>query len=177
MSEPIPTCISIGGKLPRKLVPQFCESIQADGVALEWGDACFRPKSAEELMDACRDVEGIDVLWLCDDQANWGRLPSLEDLLTKVGKLPFDLRSDGKLGFNLDVISSRPGQRPVQITTNAQGDSVIVAELLAPIVKTLAKAASARQKQACQTGARRALKRLQAVLPPAITPLPPFEIG
>ncbi|MCI0361659.1 MAG: hypothetical protein L0211_24510 [Planctomycetaceae bacterium] len=54
---------------------------------------------------------------------------------------------------------------------------MIVAELLAPIVKMLAKAASAKQKQACQAGARRALKRLQAVLPPAITPLPPFEVG
>ncbi len=177
MSEPIPACISIGGKLTWKLVPQLCESIQADGLSLEWGDALFRPKTADELMESCRDEEGINVLWLCDDQANWGRLPNLEDFLTKVGKLPFDLRSDGKLGFDPDVIFSRPGQQPVQITTNAQGNSVIVAELLAPIVKMLAKAASAKQKQAWQTGAQRALKRLQAVLPPAITPLPPFEIA
>ncbi|HEX5105883.1 MAG TPA: hypothetical protein VFV87_18825 [Pirellulaceae bacterium] len=177
MSEPIPACISIGGKLPRHLVPQLCESIQADGLSLEWGDAHFRPKTAEDLLDACRDERGVSILWLCDDQADWGRLPNLEDFLTKVGKLPFDLRSEGKMSFDPDLVRHRPGKRPVQITTNAQGDPVVIAQLLAPVVKTLAKAADAKSRQDCQADVQRALRRLRSVLPPKIAPLPPFEIG
>ncbi len=109
MSEPIPACIAIGGKLSGKLVTHLCAAIDADRVSLEWGDAAFRPTTAEELLKACDDEHGDGTLRLCDDHANWGRLPNLEDFLTKVGKLPFDRRSDGKLGFDPDLIFSRPG--------------------------------------------------------------------
>jgi hypothetical protein len=177
MSEPIPACISIGGKLPSKLVPQLCAAINTDRVSLEWGDALFRPQTAEELLDACDEHQGIKVLWLCAEHADWGRLPALEAFLVREARLPFDLLTDAKLGVDPEQVTYRPGRRPVRFTTTAHGDPVISAQLLAPIVKMLAKASSAQQKQAYQAGAKRALKRLQAVLPPAITPLPPFEIG
>jgi hypothetical protein len=177
MSEPIPAWISIGGTLPLNLVPQLCEAIAANGLSPEWGDARFRPDSVEVLLDACRHGRGVCVLCLYDDQANWGRMPNLEDFLAKVGKLTFELRSEGKSSFDPDLVMRRPGQRPVRIRTDVNGNPVVIAQLLAPIVKTLANAAVARNMQACKAGVQRALKRLQAVLPPAIEPLPPFEIG
>ena len=129
MSEPLPACISIGGKLPLKLVTPLCAAINADRVSLEWGDAPFRPKTAEELLHACHEEHDDKFLWLCDDQANWGRMPNLEDFLVKKAKLPFDLRSDGNVGLDPDLVFYRPGQKPVRITTTAQGDPVVIAEL------------------------------------------------
>lgn len=98
-------------------------------------------------------------------------------ILEKQAKLPFDLRSDGKLGIDPDLIQCRPGHKLVQISTTASGTPVVTADSLAPIVKTLAKAAGAKRQRECQSGAERALKRLRAILPPAIGPLPHFEIA
>ena len=81
------------------------------------------------------------------------------------------------MSFDPDLVVYRPGKRPVRITTNAQGDPVVIASLLAPIAKMLAKATEAQARQTYQASAKRAWKRLQTVLPPLITPLPPFEIG
>jgi hypothetical protein len=72
MSEPISVCLAIGGRLPKRLVARLCRAIIADGVALDWGDAPFRPQTAQELLESCREEKGASVFWVCDDQASWG---------------------------------------------------------------------------------------------------------
>ena len=107
MSEPIAATISIGGRLPKRLVGPLCREIAGAGVAIEWGDGLFRPKSAEDLLTACRKEQGASVLWLCDDNANWGRFPALEAFLTERAKLPFDLRSEIEIASRVDVPAIR----------------------------------------------------------------------
>ena len=176
MSEPIPACISIGGRLSKKLVPALCKAIVADGVVVEWGDALFRPLIALDLLEVCQEVNGARVLLLCDDQANWCRFPTLEEFLLKRAKLPYDLRTEGKAEFDPELVMFRPGQKPLRITTSANGQPVVAAQVLTPITDALAKAICCDQKPARIAGARRVLKSLRALLPPALTPLPPFEI-
>ncbi len=145
MSEPIPACLAIGGRLPARLVAPLCEAIIADGVALEWGEAPFRQRTAQELLETCREEHGVNVLWLCDDQANWGRLPGLEAFLLKRAKLPFDLRAAGKAEFDPDLVAFRPGRKPVRLLTTARGEPVVEAQRLKPIVSALTSAVQTSQ--------------------------------
>jgi hypothetical protein len=175
MSEPIAASISIGGKLPKRLVAPLCQAIAAAGVAMEWGDAPFRPKTAQDLLGACRQEWGTSVLWLCDDWANWGRFPALEAFLVERARLPFDLRSEGKAEFDPELIVFRPGRKPVSISTLANGKPIVTVDRLTPIVQRLAKLL--RSRPFSQAKARRTLKRLHAALPVLSRPLTPSEIG
>ena len=80
MSDCTPAEISIGGKIPASAVQLLCQAIVAEGVALEWGEASFAPKSADNLQRACTHRDGVVVLWLCDDQARLGQFEGLEEL-------------------------------------------------------------------------------------------------
>ena len=73
MSEHLPAEIKIGGKVRRSIAEALCEVIAGEGVALDWGEARFRPQTVEELL-AARSDDGDDVtlLRLCDDQASLG---------------------------------------------------------------------------------------------------------
>ena len=176
MSEPIPACISIGGRLSKRLVPTFCKAIVADGVVVEWGDALFRPMIALDLLEVCQEVNGARVLLLCDDRANWGRFPALEEFLLKCAKLPFDLRTEGRAEFDPELVMFRPGQKPLRLTTSANGQPVVAAQVLTPIADALANAIGGGRKLATMARFRRVLKGLRAHLPPVFSPLPPFEI-
>jgi hypothetical protein len=174
MSEPIPACISIGGRVPRDFVSTLCQAIRAQGMALEWGDANFLPHSAENLLAARQQHDGVWVLWLCDDSANWGRLAVLEPVLVQRG-IPFNLQADGKAQYDPDLIVFRPGAEPIRILTNAAGKPVVPVEPLAAIQELLAAARSDPGR--CQAQLDSAHAALADVLPPAFAPLPPFEIG
>jgi hypothetical protein len=176
MSEPIPASISIGGRLSKRQVPALCKAIVADGVVVEWGDALFRPLIALDLLEVCQEVNGARVLLLCDDRANWGRFPALEEFLLKRAKLPFDLQTEGRAEFDPELVIFRPGQKPLRLTTSANGQPVVAAQVLTPIADALASAIGSRQKRASMARFRRVLKDLRAHLPPALTPLPSFEI-
>ncbi len=92
MSERMAAQIWIGGKVPAQLVPELCGEIDAEGVALDWGGARFAPKTEAELLKARVDYDGAAVLYLCDEQASWGRFDSLEGLLQEHG-IPFTRES------------------------------------------------------------------------------------
>ena len=160
--------------MAKRLVANLCQEIAAAGVAAEWGDGPFRPKSAEDLLSACRQERGTRVLWLCDDHANWGRFPTLEAFLVERARLPFDLRSEGKADYDPELIMFRPGKKPITIATTAKGKPIVTGETLAPIVRQLA--AALKPRPISQAKARRALRQLTAVLPATLMPLPPFEI-
>ncbi|SRR6266481_6830174 len=179
MSEPIPACISIGGKVAADLVPELCKAISAERVALEWGDAHFEPQSAEHLLDACEEIDGVNVLWLCDEQANWGRFSDLEEFLVKHG-IPFDLQADGKAESNAELIAFRPGSQPVRVITSVDGDPVVSAWSLAPVKAALEAAMDAGMQNdlsRCLAQVEVALGALRAALPPVVQPLSPFAIG
>ena len=46
--------IWIGGRVPAPLAPALCRAIAQQCVSLEWGEACFRPETVEELQNACQ---------------------------------------------------------------------------------------------------------------------------
>jgi len=178
MSEPIPACISIGGKIPCKLVSALCQAIRAEGLALEWGDAHFKPTSADDLRDACRELEGVNLLWLCDDSANWGRFNVLESVLVE-NDIAFDLQSDGKAEYDADLTVFRSGGKPIRILTNADGEPMVFAKSLAPVREALEQVVIAvwRGKFPQYLRSLRAAQAaLTAALPPAIVPLTPFDV-
>jgi hypothetical protein len=107
MSEPIPTEISIGDKIRVALVPGLCKAIADEHVALDWGDSYFEPATAEELLAACQEHDGVRVLWLCDDQANHRRFDMLEGFLERE-KISFRHKSDARFDFDAEVIQYRP---------------------------------------------------------------------
>jgi hypothetical protein len=145
---------------------------------LEWGDACFRPQSAQDLLDARREERGVLILWLCDDQADWGRLRALEDFRVNDANLPFDLQAEGKAEFDPDLVRFRPGYDVIRTTTTAQGQPVVPAQRLDPVMRELTMAVEAgQQPSAAEASVKRTLKRLQTLIPPTPAPLPPFEIG
>ena len=92
MAERMAAEITIGGTIPASLVPQLCRTIIEEGVSHAWGDAPFHPQSAADLLEILSD----GLLWLCDDQANWGQLDALERLLQE-HNVPFDRKSGGKV--------------------------------------------------------------------------------
>src|SRR5205823_75044 len=127
----------------------------------------------------CQVIDGVRVLWLCDDQANWGRFSELETILVEHA-IPFDLKADGKAEFNPGLIVFRPGAGPLQIATNTQGEPVVTADSLAPVQMALVAAITAGEHgdlSQCLKHIKIAHAALEAALPPAMPPLPVFEIG
>jgi hypothetical protein len=179
LSEPIPTCISIGGKIAAKLVPKLCRAIADEGMALDWGDASFGPTTADDLLAACEEIEGTQLLWLCDEEASYGRLDILENFLVR-HRIPFDLQSDGKYEYSPALISYRPGEPPVTIITGPDGDPIVSASQLQPVSTALEAAlrlGASHKLSACLKRVKAAKRALEAALPPAVAPLPEFEIG
>ena len=83
MSEPIPTEITIGGKIRAELVTRLGKAIADKGVSLEWDDAHFRLEKAEELSAARQDQEGARQPWHSDQRANYWQSYMLEELLER----------------------------------------------------------------------------------------------
>ena len=114
MSERMAAQIWIGGKVPTQLVDGLCGEIDAEGVALDWGAGRFAPKTAEELLQARVDCEGAAVLYLCDEQASWGRFDSLEGFLQEHGIRDVDCR------FDVITVLFSSGQKPhINLIKNA----------------------------------------------------------
>lgn len=108
MGERMPAVILIGGRVPGVLVPQLCAVITAAGASIDWGDACFRPSTAQDLLDNRAEHDEALVLQLCDDQASWGEFKDLEAFLVQHG-IAFDRISEGRWEFDPEWVSFRPG--------------------------------------------------------------------
>ena len=55
MSEHLSAEIWIGGNIPETLVPDLCAAITDEGVALEWGEGSFAPKTVQDLKTSLRE--------------------------------------------------------------------------------------------------------------------------
>jgi len=177
MSDCTPAEISIGGEIPASVVPPLCQAIAAEGVALEWGEESFAPKSADDLQRACTDRDGVVVLWLCDNQARLGLFESLENFLQEHA-IAFRRRSDSTSECDPEIVEHRPGSVPVAIPTNAAGEPVVPVERIRVVEAGLAQALELikRGDRRGPSALRSVHKRLLKELPPEFPPLATFEI-
>ncbi|HEV2968428.1 MAG TPA: hypothetical protein VGY55_00475 [Pirellulales bacterium] len=178
MSEPIPAEIWIGGKTRREQVPQLCKAIEDAGVALEWGDAYFAPETGEELETACQDKDGVRLLCLCDDQANYGEFKLLEEFLVRE-RITYRRKSDAKYEFDAEVVEHRPQVGQVRYPSDSSGQPFVPLATMMQIAATIDEAANTAQGQTALELLRR-LRNVQQLLhealPVVVPPLEPFEI-
>ncbi len=177
MSDRTPAEIAIGGKIRASLVKPLCRAIAAEGVALDWGEALFHPSSAEDLREACILRGGVNVLWLCDDQALLGQFDCLEEFLQK-HRIAFRRRCDATCEYDRELVEYRPKLGIVALPANAAGEPVISVGRIRAVETDLAQTLALVER-----GDRRAAGSLRAVckllrkqLPPQVPPLAPFEI-
>jgi hypothetical protein len=178
MSEPIPAEILIGGRVRRDLVGKLSKAIRDQRMALEWGDARFEPETAEELLSACQAKERVRVLWLRDDQANYGEFRQLEAFLVGAG-IAFDRRSNATFQFDAEVVQFRPGTTPIKYPSDSGGRPFVPAATMTSIAKAIDQAADTAEGQTSLELLRR-LRGLQQLvnehMPRALPPLAAFEI-
>ena len=178
MADCMPACIALGGKVPGRVVNQLCTAIQAEGLSLDWGDSPFAPASDVDLLNARQEQNGALVLWLCDDQARWGRFGDLEAFLVKQ-QIEFDLQADGKYEFDPERVVYRPDLGPLELATDSTGRIVICADPVqaaAEAFSTVLERARSGQLKSFLEQAEAALADLRLALPPPYPQLTTFEI-
>lgn len=177
MSERMAAEIWIGGKVPAHLVAELCGEIDAAGVSLDWGGARFTPTTQEELLQARVDHDGAAVLYLCDEQASWGRFDSLEGFLQE-HDIPFTRRDDGGAAYNGEIVEYRRGEDMVCISIDSNSEPVVDASVLRPVDEALTSALEHLENGSTDKAAsmlKDAQQLLRGQLPPVVSPLEPFE--
>jgi hypothetical protein len=177
MSNGTPAEISIGGRIPTSVVQPLCQAIAAEGVALEWGEASFEPRSADDLQRDCTDRDGVVVLWLCDNQARLGQFEGLENFLQEHA-IAFRRRSDSTYEYDLEIVEYRPGSDAVAILADAAGEPVVLIVRIRSVENSVARALQLinRGDRRGPAVLRSVHKRLRKELPPEFPPLTAFEI-
>lgn len=179
MSERMAAEIWIGGTIPEIAVSNLCAAIAQQGVCLEWGDEFFHPDSGEDLLSAVRmDREGVEVLCLCYEYARWGEFETLEPFLQRY-EIPFTRLTMGVCEYDSERIEFRPDSGRVEYVTNGSGEPVIATTKVREVELLLTRALTSREPRSfkrLETALRSARRKLRLVLPPAVSPLPAFEI-
>ena len=179
MSETMAAEIRIGGKIAASLVPELCQRIAQEVVALDWGEGRFSPTTKEDLLEAREDRDGVLLLCLYDDQARWGEFAELETFLRGHG-IAFERLSDAKYDYGAQVVSFRPETGLVELPTDPQHRPIVLAEELDPVAKSLSRLIRQIEQgdvQKVLRAAKRTERMLNKLLPPVISPLEPFEIS
>jgi len=162
MSARFSTWIRIGGRIERSKIEPLLKAIREASVSLEWGDACFEPKDADELLEA----KESEWLRLCDDQASWGEFPELEAACRKLG-LGYVRHTEAALDCDAERVDFRHGMKKplVRVGSNVNIDVTFVpSDALREVISHL----EGRQTDK----ALRALRKLCREVPE----LPPFEV-
>jgi hypothetical protein len=179
MSDRMAAEIWIGGKIPMSLVPALCAAIDDEGVSLEWGDAPFRPSTADDFRQALReDDQAARLLWLCDEEAGGGVFEKLEAFLRK-HEIAYTRQSTGHYEFDPETVHFRPGHPLASQATNAAGQPVVPASELTAVADLLATALDPSERNSAVDSwslVRTARQLLQEQLPPALPPLEALEI-
>lgn len=179
MSERLAAEIWIGGNIPGTLVPDLCAAITDEGVALEWGDGSFAPKTGEDLDASLRENEKHELLlWLCDDEASWGQFDDLEQFLQE-HRIPFTRRTAGNAAYDPEVVEYRPNCGAITLAANVDGRLTVDAAELEPVEHMLdaaIKLAEVHSDANFLSLVQTALKLLREQLPRPLPPLEPFSI-
>jgi hypothetical protein len=170
--------IQIGGRVAASLVPELCQRIAREALALDWGEGRFSPATTEGLLEAREDHDGVLLLRLYDDQAFFGEFAELERFFREQG-VAFDRLSEAKYEYPAQVVRFRPETGLVEWPTDPQHRPIVVAEDLEPLGMALSRLIrqieQGRIPKALRA-AKRAERLLKRLLPPAVSPLKPFEI-
>lgn len=104
MGDRVSASITIGGRLPKSLIPALLEAIEAEGLGLDYGE----PGPTAE------DIVSGEQLFLADDEVNYGMFETLEAFCLE-HDLPFRSCADGYSGsFDPEVRILRPGAGEVK---------------------------------------------------------------
>jgi hypothetical protein len=135
MSERMAAQIEIGGDVPADLVPNLIGEIKAEGLQVGWNETPFNAKNAKELLALARKNGKRSTLLLANHEVAWGSFDLLEAFLVK-HCLAFDRRSEGKFGFDAELVQYRPGmKKPLVRMTSQNKQPVVEVRSLLPIKK------------------------------------------
>ncbi len=178
MADYVAAHITIGGRVPRRIVPELCEMICRQGVSLDWGEFDFCPKTAADLRRGCRKISGTKVLRLYSDEVVYGNLDLLQAFLAS-HELPFDRWHESKYDIPCELMVYRPDCDLRYFLTNLEGEIVVRSQPLVGLADLLQEAQH-HLHVAAKSSALKALRRCQRLvaghLPPAIAPLPNLTI-
>jgi hypothetical protein len=175
MADCFPGEITIGGKIPSALLEEFLGAVTSTYAFVGgYEGAPFSGKTAEELRGAL-DEDGH--LRLADPEARYGQFEEMEAFCVRHG-IPFDRHSDARYEFDAVNVIFRPGmEHPVETASNNAGDALADAGALRPVVRELARLATAGlTKDELLAAVAKASSDLDALLPPEFEPLPALEI-
>ena len=106
MSDRFSAYIMIGGRLPKRQVPDLLKAITNAGVSFEWGECILQPTTEAELLQAQHKGK----LFLCDTEARYGEFPELEQVCRTLG-LAYTRYSEGKYEYDAILVDFRPGMK------------------------------------------------------------------
>jgi hypothetical protein len=170
--------IWIGGKIPRRLAPKLCQAIRDEGVALEWGDSDFLPTTLEELLTARKEIDGVLLLRLCNDEIRGGEFDTLESFCVH-HRISFRRQSEGTCQWDPEIVEYRPGIGRLRYPTNHCGKLLVRLEVMANLADRIEIAVIASKRHSAaelRKGLREIQTLMQRSLPVMPTPLEPFEI-
>ncbi len=179
MVDTISTHITLGGRLPRKLVPELCEVISHHSVSLDWDQELFQPTCEGDLLAACRSSGSPTSLFLCDHSAPWGEFVELQKFLVR-HELHFDRYHESKYEISSELLCFRPELGTFRFLTDADERVIVPAENLLPAVELLGQV-QRRLLRGEVHEAEALLGRCRAMLgehlPPNFQDVPPLEIA
>jgi hypothetical protein len=178
MSDTMTVHITLGGRVPRLLVPELCAVIRSQSVALDWDQEWFQPEAEQDLLNACASADGPTPLFLCDHCAPWGEFRELQEFLVQ-HQLPFDRQHDAKFEFSSELLCFRPEMGSFHFLTNSDERIVVLAENLLPAVELLKQVQRHLLRGATQDAealVRHCLATLKEHLPRDLPAVPPLEI-
>jgi hypothetical protein len=137
MFERMAAEIAIGGDVPADVVPELIDEIKAQGVQVGWNKRPFKAKNANELLALARKNGKASTLLLADHEATWGSFDLLEAFLVN-HKIAFDRRSEGKFGFDAELVQYRPGMKKTLVRMTSQNKKLVIeVRALLPIKKAM----------------------------------------
>jgi len=178
MADYVAAHITIGGTVSGRIVPDLCQSINAQGVSLKWGEWNFCPETAEELLKACQEIAGAKVLRLYSDEVGYGNFDVLQEFLID-HELPFDRWHESKYEIPCEQMVYRPEAELRFFLTNLQGEIVVTAEPLMGLAGLLEEAQGllrTSSKRAALQVLRHCRRLVAEHLRPSLPPLPALQI-
>jgi len=178
MADTMSAHITLGGRVPRSLVPELCQVIRNQSASLDWDQELFEPKTEADLLAACSSAEGATPLFLCDHGVAWGEFAELQEFLVK-HQLPFDRHHDSKYEISSELLRFRPDMGSFHFLTNSDERIVVLAENMLPALALLKQVQRNLRRGAIQEAeplVRQCLATLKEHLPPDLPAVPPLEI-
>ena len=122
MADRFPASITIGGRIPRRLLYELAGVIATQGVCADWGDRYL--EKAEITRDIRKAAEKGETVRFVNDQAAYGEFHDLEPWLTDHG-IDFDRHNDARYEYDAENVYGRGRRRPVVINANQDGDDMV----------------------------------------------------